>query len=157
MSAAPQAVLYTDTARVVSVLHVDDDDLVPGMLDPAGLAMELSVELFDWLPDHAAVKAAGVASGATPTAVQQWDCLRLWCAYRAAASLLANPLSIRKTVSDGISTDDRFPLDLPAMLQDVKQKAAYYQATLVKSRTAVAPVFAAKLTSDTPAYDPVTG
>lgn len=158
MAAVPIA-KYTTTDAVRGALGVTDNELEDAMLQNQQLDMALLSDLAAWLPNHAALYAAGQAvASAEADKMIAWN-IQLYsqwfCATRAAEMQLAMP----QTISDGKTEIRRFQnLDLDKIAERAAARAKHYKDQLASVAVAAAEVAVPKLFgSATPDYDPVAG
>lgn len=148
------AILYTNTDQIRSVAGLTVEDVSDAFLTARDMATELKVDLYSWLPNHAALHA----DTSTAAAQQISDCIGLYCTYTAAAWVLQSPMSLLAKITDGANAAERFQIDWEAAAERLLAKAALMKQQLVDLTTTPSSGLTVKFFSgDTPSYDPVTG
>lgn len=153
------AILYTDSDTVRALAGLTANEVT----DPALLSMQLekalSVDLIRWVPTHADIKTAGMASGAVAGAVLQWDLLQLYASHFCAVRLLQSPMHIPLQKGNGKDTAKRF--DETILLQsvtDLSRSRDEYRDQLLELIEAPAAITDTGLFKRAvPISDPVTG
>lgn len=148
------AVLYTTTDAIRAALGLTVRDLKDAQIEDLRAALQLELDLAAWLPDHAAVRAAGQAPAATDEEVRRSATLELWCQY-AGALLVANGLHMlaAQRISDGAMEMQRFPNeDLSQTRKHLQRLASRYKLQLTGGQSALS-LFGVSA----PSVDPVTG
>jgi len=152
---------YTNTAAVRACLGVDEQDCPDSILLDSNLALELLVDLDEWLSTHATIYTAGTATATTPTddEVRLKNLLVLYAQWFCAYELANRFLTVPQIVSDGKNQMNRFAkIDLSKVAELSGARRQKYRAAL---DTAVnsAPDYTsgiALMQVSIPDYDPVT-
>ena len=153
-----QITAYTDTNAIRGSLGVDDQDCPDSLIVQSNLELELEVDLYEWLPTHAAIFSVGSQTGADISDAVKKNYLLLYaqwyCAYELACRFLAFP----QIVSDGKNQLNRFAkLDLEVVKQNAASRMAKYKGKLdALENNVVAAAGLSILAISTPGYDPVT-
>ncbi len=149
---------YTTTEAVRACLGVDDNDCGDAVMVDSLLDVELTVNLDSWLPTHAALFAAGTATGAVTAAVRQANLIKLYAQWWCAKELAARQLLAPQLSTDGKARLDRFKVDLEMVEAKAYARCAQYQNLLresVAETTATAAGLNLVLVAQ-PGADPIT-
>jgi hypothetical protein len=152
-------ILYTNSDQVLNTIGLSSDDLADSFFVARDFNRLLSVDLFTWLPTHAAINIPTGTPAASDQAQFNSDCLSLYCTYFCASKVLDATLAIMVKESDGQSEYNRFSsLDFAALSKETQQQAGYYRHLLLDAiHDPGAAVHTQQLTVVAPTYDPVTG
>lgn len=151
--------LYTDSDKALAAAGLSSDDLSDAFMVARDFTRLLSVDLYGWLPTHAALYIPVDVPYVSEAARYRSDLLTLYCTHFCASRVLQAVLSLMVKESDGQNEYDRFSnLDLKAAADDMLSKAGFYQQALLSElqSTSVAPVVSL-FSLSAPSYDPVTG
>jgi len=150
---------YTTTAAVRGAIGLTASDIPDAILIDQQLGLELEADLSEWLPTHAALYAAGIASGASAEEKLIASQIILYAQWYCAAQLINQMiLGIPMLVSDGKSEMRRFPtLDLERLAELVDAKRDMYRTRLLEGQGQQAVGSVSVMQLSTPDYDPVTG
>jgi len=150
---------YTTTDAVRGAIGLTPGDIPDSSLIDQQLALELEADLSVWLPNHAALYAAGVASGASAADKLKAAYLNLYAQWFCAASVVTQmTLGIPMMISDGKSEMQRFPsLDLDSLMDRVVGRRDLYRNKLAEGEGQAAVLSVSIMQGGTPDYDPVTG
>ncbi len=150
---------YTSTAAVRACLGVDDQDCPDAVLVDSNLALELMVDLDEWLSSHATIYSDGTTGSPTTEEIRLKNLLVLYAQWFCAYELANRFLTIPQIVSDGKNQMNRFAkIDLSKVAELSGARRQKYRAAL---DTAVnsAPDYTsgiALMQVSIPDYDPVT-
>ena len=150
---------YTSTDAVRGALGLTPSDIPDSSLIDQQLGLELEADLSVWLPAHATLYAAGMASGATSAEKLKAAYITLYAQWFCAASVVTQmTLGIPMMISDGKSELQRFPsLDLEALMDRVVGRRDLYQTRLAEGEGQAAVLSTSIMQAGVPDYDPVTG
>ena len=150
---------YTTTDAVRGALGLTPGDIPDSSLIDQQLALELEADLLVWLPTHATLYAAGLASGASSVEKLQAAYIQLYSqCYCAALIVTQMTLGIPMMISDGKSELQRFPsLDLEALMDRVVRRRDRYKTLLAETEGQAAVLSTSIMSVGVPDYDPVTG
>lgn len=135
------ALLYTDSDKVLNAVGLTADDIDPNFFTLSDRAREVSVDLFGWVPTHAAVFKAD-ADTATDAERYQSDCLVLYCTYFCAARVATAAMAVMQSRTDGTNAYSRISgLDLADVEAKMLARAEGYKQSLLTALadTSVAP------------------
>ncbi len=143
---------YTNTDAIRAAVGLDDDEIPDEMLVDQGLAIELELDLGEWLSSHATIWAEGVAASPTAdqkTAQQHLQMYSMWyCAIRALEMRLAIP----SLFTDGKAEARRQEIKYEELEEMAKTRAENHKKALLGTTTST-PTF---MSAAVPDYDPVT-
>jgi hypothetical protein len=150
---------YTTTDAVRGAIGLTPNDIPDASLIDQQLALELEADLSVWLPTHAALYAAGIASGAASADKLKAAYINLYAQWFCASSVVTQmTLGIPMMVSDGKSELQRFTsLDLDALMERVVGRRDLYRNKLAEGEGQAAVLSVSIMQAGVPAYDPVTG
>ena len=150
---------YTTTDAVRGAIGLTPSDLPDSILTGQQLGLELDVDLLEWLPTHAALYAAGTASGATSTEKQIAAQIQLYSQWFCASSIVNQMvLGIPMMISDGKSEMKRFDsIDLDDLALRVNGRRNAYRNLLAEGQGQAVPASTSIMQGGIPDYDPVTG
>lgn len=105
-------VLYTTTDQIRAALGITDREASDVQITDANVILQLTVDLQDVYPDHAALHAAATGGSPTPSDTYLDSVLILYCQYQSCIYLLAavQMLTAQK-ITDGDFEMDRFQKD----------------------------------------------
>ena len=149
---------YTDSDRVRSALGLDLSDVKETLLAASGLDISLTFDLDEWLPNHAALYAAGSAPAASTGDIKIMNAIKLYAQWYCAWELSGKKLAFVQIFTDGKAGMNRFDIDLDslrAMSEAEKNKWKDLLAELA-GQTVVASSYN-PLGISTPTFDPITG
>lgn len=154
-------VLYTDSDKVRAAAGIDDADISDGDLTASSVAEELTVDLNQWCPTHAAIKAAGIIETPAPSAEEanRWLLLQLYCQFMGAAIVAGQAYRILQKITDGKNQQARYnSLHWDEVQRSLYEKAAKYRRLLEEAMgTAGVAVNYPVMSASTPTFDPITG
>ncbi len=129
-----QAIAYTDTDQIRSVLGVDAKDMPDAQIMARALDKELKLELTRWLPSHSTLFTAGTIGTPGEAEVAIADALQLYSTYFCAVLVIpSTQLAAPQAVSDGKNSMTRFAVnDWGRMKLELQEKQAYYKDMLVE-------------------------
>ena len=152
------AILYTTTDRIRGALGVSENEISDQRIVDTAIEDQLTVRLSVIRPDHAAIKTAGEAVGATDAEKLLYKILQLYCMYFGAATMLnAAQTLLFQEVTDAETTNTRFkPNDISELIDNVMGQMGLYEGMLNDEyEQANGPGYmVASIAS--PAYNPVT-
>lgn len=150
---------YTTTDAVRGALGLTPGDIPDSSLIDQQLALELEADLSVWLPTHATLYAAGIASGAASTEKLQAAYIQLYAQWFCASLVVTQmTLGIPMMISDGKSEMQRFPsLDLEALMDRVVGRKDLYKTRLAETEGQAETLSTTIMSVGVPDYDPVTG
>ena len=150
---------YTTTDAVRGAIGLTPNDIPDSSLIDQQLGLELDADLSVWLPTHAALYAAGIASGATSVEKLKAAYITLYAQWFCAASVVTQmTLGIPMMISDGKDELQRFTgLDLEALMDRVVARRDMYRNRLAEGEGQTAVTSVSIMQAGVPDYDPVTG
>ena len=150
---------YTTTDALRGAIGLTVSDMPDAVLTGQQLDLELDVDLMIWLPDHATLYAAGMASGATASDKLIAAYIQLYSQWFCAASIVTQMvLGIPLAISDGKSELKRFDsIDLDDLALRVGAKRNAYRNLLAETQGQVEVTSVSLMKAGIPDYDPVTG
>lgn len=159
--AAAALTSYTNTAAVRACLGVDDQDCPDAILIDSNLALELLVDLDEWLETHVSIYTAGTAVSPAPTAeeVRLKNLLVLYAQWFCAYELANRFLTVPQIVGDGKNQMNRFArIDLAQAAELAGSRREKYRAALDTAVNGAPSATSgiALMQVSTPSYDPVT-
>ena len=148
---------YTNSDAVRAAVGVTDNEFPDTALSSLLLEKALYLDLYQWVPTHAAVHAAGVASGATTEAQMKASSLELYSTWFAARQIANTPFGVLNKITDGKEEVARF-LDAKVLAQvaaHASSQLAEYRQQLEDLQGSAA-VTVSVMGAATPSYNPVT-
>ena len=149
---------YTTTQAVRGCLGVDANDVRDAYLVDSKVDLELSLDLDDWLPNHAVLYSAGTTGSPTAAQVAIANRITLYAQWFCTLEVANRPLTVPAITTDGKAQIDRFKVDLAKVAELAAAKVAKYKAELDDSVNNVTPVapYADFVSVAAPGADPVT-
>lgn len=151
-------ILYTDSDAILGVVGLTLDDISEDMFAARNIVTILSVDLYNWLPNHTSIFKPPYPIPSDQDKYNS-DCLVLYCTYFCATKLIDAIFSIYASETDGQSEYTRFSSVKPEDLKRTCQsQAGYYRELLLAA--IVSPTVATRVAQSTvpaPVYDPITG
>jgi len=150
---------YTTTDAIRGAIGLTDNEVTDAMLVDQNLALELESDLLGWIPNHAALYAAGLANGATSAEKQQAALLILYSQWFCAAQTVTlMTLGIPQSIADGKDELKRFQaLDLDALMARAVSRRDMYKGRLQNTEGTTSPTEVSIMAISSPDYDPVAG
>ena len=151
---------YTGTDAIRAAIGVSDNDIPDKLLVDQRLDLELTVDLDLWVPTHATLYAAGIATGAAAEDRLKANYISLYAQWFCAAQVASNmKLALPQSISDGKAEMRRFQtLDLAAIEIAAKSRVTYYKNLLSAAEGSTSTATPISFTSiSSPVYDPVLG
>ncbi len=150
--------VYTSTDAVRGAIGLTDNELLDETLVNQGIDDELTVDLDNWLPTHAALFAAGIAGSATDDEKRVVTYIQLYSQWFVSAQILTvMSLTIPQSISDGQNEMRRFQqTDLDALRTAAVGRMAIYRKYLSDEIGAVVLSSPVLVVGGRPTYDPVT-
>lgn len=151
--------LYTTTEAIRAALGVTDKDVSDSQLTDLNLTDQLSLELDDVYPDHAAAKTAAEDVSPSAAEVRVFKIIKLFCQYQGAVFTLPGYQNlIAQKISDGGFEMQRFVKDdiekTRAEITGMRDKYKALLAAELDSTDLQTPFTV--LAVAVPNYDPVT-
>lgn len=130
----PVTLLYTTGEAVRAAIGVNAIEVSDTFLTDSEVSLELSSDLYEWLPTHAAIHAAGIAGGATAAEVFAKDTLVSYCKWFCAWRIVEKPFLFYSVMSNGKDKIERFKdMDLKLVRESALGQRNKYKNTLTAS------------------------
>lgn len=125
----PTPLLYTSCEAVRACLGLDANDCRDRVLLDSNLALELELDLDEWVPTHSSINAANDPDAPAQDR-RRGNLLLLYCQWFCALQIARRPLLFLQVAADGKNRAERFDVDFAAIATTAEAMASKFKTDL---------------------------